>query len=1393
MLKQLQLHVTKILLTTAFLLMGMISWAQYSGSGTFTKITSISQFTDGYYVIAYGTSVAMNNTYTSSTYFGNTSISPTSSGTVITNPSVAIVWKVETNGTGVSIYNENSSKYVSYTGNSNNVQAVDAVSGNNQRWSVTYTQSLFRFQNLGVTARYLQYNASAPRFACYTGTQQHITLYKLASVPPTVTTGTATNISTTGATLNGTINANGTSTTPSFQYGLTTSYGTNTTATPSPVTGSSATGIIRTITGLSVNTRYYFRAVGTQSTATNGANASFWTLAAVPNAPIASNVSVTTADLTLGADSNPATTQYAIYDLWSELYVQTDGTLGATAVWRTAAQWGTVNLTGLTPETDYAFYVKARNGANVETAFSLNGAEITTLSNTAPILSADPLNAFGAVCINTTTTENSFGLYGENLTGADVVVGPLAGYTFSATAGGTYTSTVSFTPVGGEVLADVFVRFTPTDVTAYNGDIEISGGGAASVFVAASGSGINTAASITTAAVSVFTEFTATMGGTVTNEGCSPVTATGVVYATTTTPVVGGDGVTQLATALPETTPFTVDASGLMPSTQYYVRAYAVNNGGTVYGNQVTFTTSAYVLNAPIATEEASATTSSFFANWNAVAGATGYRLDVSTSPDFGVIVSGGTITEDFENMPDNASAYTTRTWTGVNGIEWTAYEGRTDRTLDGRAIGLGYVIDPDQPALESGPIEGGINELSFQAQRLFTGGTGFLTVKILSGTDFSTVTVLGTHEFDNNISLYNSGEISGITGTYKIRIENNTDTDIAPGDERVVIDNLSFTPNSFIPSFVEGYENLSVGNVTSYEVTGLEAGTTYYYRVRAENTDYNVTSANSNVITAATGVINVWNGDEWSAGYVPTEIDEAVIEGTYNTADEGTFTAATLTVNTGGSMVIASGDNITIINEVINNEDASAFVIENNANLIQESNVINTGEIQVQKNSSPLYRLDYTLWSSPVLNQNLLAFSPQTLTNRFYDYDESTDLLTTIAPGTNNFQPGYGYLIRVANTHPAFVDESTPGEVWTGVFEGQPINGTVTVPMDAALNGYNLVGNPYPSPINIADFYAANTGTIAPGSALYFWRKRNDPGATTYCTITSGAYTANSAAGGDTGTWFNETDSNNWVINSGQGFFVQATGGTLEFNNEMRAEVNNNQFFRTTEEVQQQSSRIWLNLTTEGKFSQAAIVYNPNMTLGIDYGWDGKALIGSDPLTVYTMAQDESLTIQARPEFDLEDQVALGIYVETPGNYTISLDHVDGLFTEGQEIYIMDNLLNITHNLTEGSYSFTTETGTFNDRFKVIYTIEGVLDTDNPVLASNEVVVFQTNGDININAGTLDITAVTVYDMRGRALYANNDVNASQMVINNLESAQQVLIVNIATNKGTVSKKVVY
>jgi len=95
---------------------------------------------------------------------------------------------------------------------------------------------------------------------------------------------------------------------------------------------------------------------------------------------------------------------------------------------------------------------------------------------------------------------------------------------------------------------------------------------------------------LTTAAVTAITATTATAGGNITIAGTPSYTDRGVCYATTANPVINGSKVTATGSG---TGDFTAELTNLTAETQYYVRAYATNDNGTVYGNEVTFTTAA--------------------------------------------------------------------------------------------------------------------------------------------------------------------------------------------------------------------------------------------------------------------------------------------------------------------------------------------------------------------------------------------------------------------------------------------------------------------------------------------------------------------------------------------------------------------------------------------------------------------------------------------------------------------------------------------------------------------------------------------------------------------------------------------------------------------------------
>lgn len=102
--------------------------------------------------------------------------------------------------------------------------------------------------------------------------------------PPSVTSTSSTGITSTGATLQGTMSSNGASTTVTFQYGLTTGYGSTAMAAQSPLAAAAAgTAVSAAITGLSCNTTYHYRVVGVNSAGTtNGADLTLVTSACSP-------------------------------------------------------------------------------------------------------------------------------------------------------------------------------------------------------------------------------------------------------------------------------------------------------------------------------------------------------------------------------------------------------------------------------------------------------------------------------------------------------------------------------------------------------------------------------------------------------------------------------------------------------------------------------------------------------------------------------------------------------------------------------------------------------------------------------------------------------------------------------------------------------------------------------------------------------------------------------------------------------------------------------------------------------------------------------------------------------------------------------------------------------
>ena len=558
-----------------------------------------------------------------------------------------------------------------------------------------------------------------------------------------------------------------------------------------------------------------------------------------------------------------------------------------------------------------------------------------------------------------------------------------------------------------------------------------------------------------------------------------------------------------------------------------------------------------------------------------------------------------------------------------------------------------------------------------------------------------------------------------------------------------------------------------TIVNTNSTYTSGALTQTTQF---RAVVQSGSCATLDSTPTTVTIGGSTTWNGSAWNNG-APTSTTAAIIAGNYTSATNGGgFSACTLTVSS-GTVVISSGDNITL--EGALTVSSGSFTLENNANLIQNTDVANSGNIIVNRNTAALMRQDYVMWSAPVAGQQLQAFSPQTLSNRFYAFDGSLgsagQYVATAATGS--FSSGTGYLIRMPNNHPA-----TP-TIWSGTFTGVPNNGPVTFNSLNA-NQYYSIGNPYPSTIDADEFINDNSLT----DPLYFWRKTNNAATSSYATYTLAGGVSNS--GGDPLGLIP-----NGFIQVGQGFIARVpTGGSsLAFTNTMRLGNNGDQFLR----MQFERHRYWLNLTDDtGYFGQMMVAYMTGATNGYDPAIDG-LFFGDSQTALTTIVDNQEYVIQGRAlPFETTDTVILGFKSELGGNYTIALNNFDGLFdTQSQDIYLKDNLTNTRTNLKVAPYLFTTEAGVFNDRFEVVY--ENFLGVEQPD-SGNNIVVYKQNQEVVINSGAINMSTVQLYDIRGRLLVEKNNLSGSEVRMN-VGNINQVLIVKITTSTGEiVTKKIV-
>jgi hypothetical protein len=814
----------------------------------------------------------------------------------------------------------------------------------------------------------------------------------------------------------------------------------------------------------------------------------------------------------------------------------------------------------------------------------------------------------------------------------------------------------------------------------------------------------------------------------------------------------------------------------------------------------------------------------SITANWLASTGAIGYYLDVATDSDFTTFVSGfnglnvGSVTSYVvTGLPPGSIYYRVRKQSSC-GVS-TNSDTITYATLQ---INSPTAIDATDVLCNG-----------FTANwNLVSGATAYF-LDIATDPSFSTfVSGYNNLSVGNVVSLVITPLASGFSYYYRVRSSNATcGTVVTPSNVVQVVINtgptapivglvqqitcalpggsvaLSGLPaGSWILNFSSG--ELYSGSGTTITIPGLAPGT--YTCAVSEGVCFSANSSNI-VINVSPVSSTFWNGTLWSNG-APTVLKRVMFNG--GVSDVFTVGADLNMCScqvSSGSVIVNSGV-VLSIQESLDVSTAASLTFENNASLIQDNDAaINTGAIVYKRNTAAMKNFDYTYWSSPVAGQTLYTLSPNTLSDKYLSFSLNKWI---VEAGVNSMTPGKGYIIRVPK--PQFWPNPNASTYVQSVeFKGTPNNGAYSLPIDPV--GYsNLIGNPYPSAMSADAFLLENSinNNRIQGTIRFWTHNTAINSSSKYSAADYASYNylggVGTAAAPSAGTGGLNTNIPSGFIAAGQSFMTisGSAAGPVVFNNSMRVGIagKNAQFFKgiKSKTIVIEKHRVWLNLTnSEGAFKQTLVGYATGATNGFDTAFDGVSSDSNKYIDFYSVNDNKNFVIQGRAlPFDKTDRVPLGYKSAIEGVFTISIDQVDGALAN-ESVFIEDKVANVFHNLKNGTYTFSTPIGTFNDRFVLCYKDNSIVDpvvvdpivadpivldpnlsTDDFVNKGRSIIVSVKDHQIKVDSFEETIRMVMVYDLRGRLLFQNEHVNENEYVIRDLGVRDQFLIVLIQSQK---------
>ncbi len=279
----------------------------------------------------------------------------------------------------------------------------------------------------------------------------------------------------------------------------------------------------------------------------------------------------------------------------------------------------------------------------------------------------------------------------------------------------------------------------------------------------------------------------------------------------------------------------------------------------------------------------------------------------------------------------------------------------------------------------------------------------------------------------------------------------------------------------------------------------------------------------------------------------------------------------------------------------------------------------------------------------------------------------------------------------------------------------------------NATGNGWQLVSNPFPSPIV--------WGSVPAGfqSQASFWQ--------------DGGYYS--------GTYQSITPATNpgYLIGSMQGFFVRTTGTSQNFvlqqshrslgdppfffdivNNKLELVIEGNGF----------ADKTMLYFTDEGPTNNRDDEFDAN-----------KIKSNANQPTLYTVTDNEMISINALQLTNHPNTIPMGLFPGTAGTYTITA-HDLSTFDMASQIYLEDLRDGVIQNLfTDPTYSFTADPNDNENRFLLHFNLSGQttgIENHN----NNSVVIYGYGSSVNmlVNFTRAQTGTISIYNMLGQEIY---------------------------------------